>query len=220
MKLVFHGGGFDRENRELNHKAIELSGKKKPIIAYIPAESYDSEVDFMDFVKEHQRYGLRQFLYFPIDIPLDNTLRRELLKADIIHLSGGNTYHFLKYLKSSKVISDLKKFVKRGGVLTGLSAGAIVMTPKITSASYPDFDCDENEVGITNFKSMGLVKFEFFPHYVNSKRYDNELKKQSMKLKYPIYAAPDGAGIVVNGEIIKFVGKVACFFQGKKMFMN
>lgn len=220
MKLIFHGGGFDRDNRELNLKAIELSGEKKPVIAYIPAESYDSEMDFMDFVREHRRYGLSQFLYFPIDIPFDNTLKRELLKADIIHLSGGNTYHFLKYLKSSKLITDLKAFAKKGGILTGLSAGAIVMTPKITAASYPKFDCDENEVGLTNFNSMGLVKFEFFPHYSNSRRYDDVLKRQSLKLKYPIYAAPDGAGVVVDDDQIKFIGKVACFFQGKKMFMN
>lgn len=220
MKLIFQGGGFDRDNREINLKAIELTGIKKPVIAYIPAESYDSEVDFMDFVKEHRKYGLRQFLYFPIDIPFDNTLRRELMKADIIHLSGGNTFHFLKYLKTSKIITDLKKFAKRGGVLTGLSAGAIVMTPKITSATYPDFDRDENEVGLKNFSSMNLVNFDFFPHYTNSRRYDDELRKQSKKLKHPIYAAPDGAGVIVEDDKIKFIGKVACFIQGKKMFMN
>ncbi|PIP93905.1 MAG: hypothetical protein COW00_04920 [Bdellovibrio sp. CG12_big_fil_rev_8_21_14_0_65_39_13] len=220
MKLVFHGGGYDRDNRELNLKAIELSGEKKPVIAYIPAQSYDSEVDFRDFVKEHQKYGLRQFLYFPIDYPFDNTLKRELLKADIIHLSGGNTFHFLKYLKEHKVFNDLKNFAKKGGILTGLSAGAIVMTPRISAATYPDFDCDENEVGLLNFTGMGLVKFEFFPHYSNSRRYDDELKKQSLKLKYPLYAAPDGAGVIVEEDKIKFVGKVACFFQGKKMFMN
>jgi dipeptidase E len=58
----------------------------------------------------------------------------------------------------------LKKFIQDGGILTGLSAGAIMMTETIEMAGYPPFDCDENEDNLKNLKSLNLVDFYFFPH--------------------------------------------------------
>jgi len=216
VRLVFYGGGTDRENEELNLKAISLSESKKPTITYIPSCSYDSELDYFDFVNEHKRYGVKKFIYFPIDSPFDHIMLREVLKCDIVHLSGGNTYYFVKHLRQSGMTTILKQFANKGGVITGLSAGAIIMTPTIAAASYPKFDCDDNDDGIRNFKGLNLVNFEFFPHYKGSSRYDVELRKQSKKLRYPIYAASDGSGVVVNEDRIHFLGKVSGFVKGQK----
>jgi dipeptidase E len=101
-------------------------------------------------------------------------------------------------------------------VLAGLSAGSIIMTPTINSASYPKFDRDENAVGLRNFDALGLVQFEFFPHFSPEPEYVRELKKQSLKLKYPIYAVADGAGITVFNRRITFFGKIWCYLAGKE----
>ena len=61
----------------------------------------------------------------------------ELLKSDLIFLGGGNTFYFLKHLKSTGLIDELKTFAANGGVLCGLSAGAIIMTPHVHTASFP-----------------------------------------------------------------------------------
>jgi dipeptidase E len=220
VKLVFYGGGHDEDNTELNLAAIRLTGKKAPSITYIPAASYDAEIDFQNFVREHKKYKIKNFVYFPVDVPHDRTLLSLALKSDIIHLAGGNTFYFLKHLRKSGMIKHLKEFAAKGGVMTGLSAGAIMMTPTVATASFPKFDCDSNDEGITNFKAMGLVKFEFFPHYSNSKRYNEALVAESKKIKVPLYAAPDGRGVVVNGDEIKFVGRISCFFQGKKLIVH
>ena len=37
----------------------------------------------------------------------------EVLKSDVIHLGGGNTYYFLKHLRKSKMLGVLKKYVKK-----------------------------------------------------------------------------------------------------------
>src|SRR5690606_32920603 len=102
-------------------------------------------------------------------------LKQEVFKSDIIHLSGGNTFYFIKHLRQAKLLKDFKEFLNNGGVLTGLSAGAIIMTRSIQTAAFPSFDRDENEDNVRNFKGMGLVNFEFFPHYKNSLRYDREI---------------------------------------------
>lgn len=220
MKLVFHGGGHPEDNLSLNREALRMCGDKDPVIAYIPACSIDAEGEFIEFAQGFQALGVGRFLYFPVDVPFDQTMLQQVLKANIIHLSGGNTYYFLRSLRRARLLPRLKEYVKRGGILTGLSAGGILMTPDIRAAGYPTFDCDENDEGLRDLRAMKLVNFEYFPHYRNSKRYEAELLKQSRKVKYPIYAVPDGNGIVVDGDQLTFHGKIFCFHLGRKTIIS
>jgi dipeptidase E len=220
VKLVFYGGGDEEDNLELDNALIKLSEKKSPRITYIPACSHDSERDFYEFVDQYSKFNITKFIYFPVDVHFDDVILSEAFKSDIIHLSGGNTYYFLSYLKENNLLDRLRKFVEKGGVLSGLSAGAILMTPNIVTAGFPEFDKDINYVKIKNTKSLGLVNFEFFPHYVNSKRYDTELLSHSRKTRKVVYACSDGSGIIVNGESIEFLGRAYCFYHGKKVFLT
>lgn len=220
MKLVLYGGGHSKENGDLDQALLKLVGKKSPQVTLIPSQTYDSDVEFREFILQYSKYDITKFLMLPIDYAVDKVLLSQALKSDVIHLSGGNTYYFLKYLRKSKLIPEIRKFVARGGVLTGLSAGAIIMTPVIKSAGVPSFDCDANEEKLKNLKGMNLVKFEFFPHYVNSKRYENELKAYSLKTKNPLFACPDGSGIIVEDKSMTFVGRAYCFYRGKKLHIT
>lgn len=217
MKLVLYGGGHEEENLHLDAEAIRLANVEDPRVTYIPSCSYDSEIDFIAFVQNYRKLGLTRFIHFPIDVPYDQVLLGEAFSSDIIHLSGGNTYYFLKYLRKTGILSMLKKFVKDGGVLTGMSAGGILMTPDIATAGYPKFDCDQNDEKVKNLKALNIVPFDFFPHYKNSARYEKELVVQSKKIKRPVYAVPDHSGIVVEGNSMKFVGKTVCFHEGQKV---
>lgn len=220
MNLVFYGGGHEWENDHLDLEAIKLSGKKNPSVTYIPAGSYESEIEFRGLITQYSKYGITKFIHFPIDVYFDQTLKQEALSSDIIHLGGGNTFYFLKHLKKTGIFLELKKFVKNGGILTGLSAGGIVMSPSVKTASFPSFDCDDNDEKLKNLSAMKLVDFEFFPHYKNSKRYDKELLDYSKTISHPLYASPDGSGISVTNNSIKFLGKNYMFHQGRKVMIH
>ena len=217
VKLILCGGGFGGDSLELDRMAIEITGKSRPRMTYIPSCHYGAEEDFRDFVKYYNKLGVEKFVLFPVDIPFDQSLLKLVLKSDVIHLSGGNTYYFLKHLRRSGMLGKLKKFVFNGGVLMGMSAGGILMTPSIISARYPSFDQDINEDKIKNLNSLNLAKFEFCPHYKNSKRYDRELVGRSKKISFPLYACPDDGGIVVDEDKLAFVGRCYAFFRGNKM---
>ena len=94
-----------------------------------------------------------------------------LHRSDIVYLAGGNTYYFLDHLRRSGLLDELALFARRGGVVAGLSAGALILTPHIGLAGYPAFDRDENTVGLgrSGCRGLGLVGFEFFPHYRRSR---------------------------------------------------
>lgn len=105
-------------------------------------------------------------------------------------------------------------------MLTGLSAGAIMMTENIDMAAYPEFDRDENQVNISNLSALNLVDFLFFPHFKNSARYDKVFKSYTKLYEKVIYACPDGAGLVVNGEELRFIGRCYAFSNGHKFSIN
>lgn len=220
MKLVFYSGGDKDDNESVDQACLNLIENPNPTFVFIPSSSYDGESEFHDFIEQYEHFGVTRFIYFPIDIPQDRVLMKEVFNSDMIHLGGGNTYYFLKYLRQYGYLEFLREYALMGKVLTGLSAGAIMMTPNIKTAGYPTFDRDENEENIRNLQALGLVRFEFFPHYRNSIRYDRELIQRSDKLKHPLFALPNGSGIVRNGEQLIFVGKAWAFKGGKKILLN
>jgi len=220
MNLVLYSGGDEKENQQLDKAFIELLGKKNPVVTFIPSSSYLSEQEFKSFVRHYSRFRITRFIHFPIDVAFDKTIFTEVMRSDAIHLAGGNTYYFLNYLRKAKLLPQLKAFVEKGGVLTGLSAGAIMMTENIEMAGYPEFDRDENLVNLKNFSALNLVDFLFFPHFRNSSRYDVVFKKYTRSSSKIIYACPDGAGIVVRDNELRFVRKCYAFSNGHKFIIN
>ncbi len=220
MKLVLYSGGDDKENRHLDKAFLDLLGKKNPVVTFIPSSSYLSEQEFKVFVKHYSKFKISRFIHFPVDVPFDKIMFQEVMRSDAIHMGGGNTFYFLNALRKAKLLPQLRTFVEKGGVLTGLSAGAIIMTENIDMAAYPEFDRDENTVNLKNLSALNLVDFLFFPHFKNSARYDVVFKRYSKLKKKIIYACPDGAGLVVNGTELRFVGKCFAFSEGSKFPIN
>lgn len=220
MNLVFYSGGDEKENQSLDRSFVELLGKKNPVVTFIPSSSYLSEQEFKTFVRHYSKYKINRFIHFPVDVPFDKILFQEVMRSDAIHMAGGNTFYFLHSLRKAKLLPQLKTFAEKGGLLTGLSAGAIMMTENIEMAGYPEFDRDENLVNIKNLAALNLVDFLFFPHFRNSSRYDAVFKKYTRNTEKVIYACPDGAGIVVRDNETRFIGRCYAFSQGHKFTIN
>jgi dipeptidase E len=220
MKLVLYSGGLEKENLHLDRAFVELIGKKNPVVTFIPSSSYLSEQEFRAFVRHYSKFKITRFIHFPVDVPFDRVIFQEVMRSDAIHLGGGNTFYFLNSLRKAKLLKELRRFVEKGGVLSGLSAGAILMTENIEMAAYPEFDRDENTVNISNLSAMHLLDFLFFPHFKNSARYDAVFRRYSRTKKKTIYACPDGAGIVVKDNELRFLGPCFGFVGGHKFTVN
>jgi dipeptidase E len=215
VKLVLYSGGTFDIQAELDAELMDLISIRRPMITYIPSTFEDSDKEYESFIEHYSEWGVRFFDIFHVDRPFTGSELKEAFAADAIYLAGGNTFYFLKHLKKSKVFLRLLKYAKQGGVIFGESAGAIIMTQSIATASYPSFDCDENQVLLTDWNALGLTEFEFFPHFEpEQKAYANELKYQSQFSQHPIYAVSDGSGIVIHDLKTSFIGDIWCFYQG------
>ncbi len=217
MKLVLYSGGFSKDNQALALETGDLlRGRRQPLVAFIPGCSEDADCDFRDFKRTMAPSGLKRFLCIPVDQPLTGEDEAALLASEAIFLGGGNTFYLLHHLREKKLLGKLRAYVRDGGILMGLSAGSILMTPNVMTAEVPSLDSDENFVGLRDYSALGLVPFEFSPHYRASRKVDQELLNHSKRSKNPIYACADGEGIVVRDGTIRFVGRVTVFHRGHK----
>jgi len=218
MKLVLYSGGQEPSNRLIHHTLFQLVSKKKnKSMTYIPFCQDRSDLYFKKAIQRYQGVGFKRFHCLPVDVPFTRKDLNKALGSDVIYLAGGNTFYFLKHLRKSGLISQLKQFVTRGGVLAGLSAGAIILTPNIRTAGPPLPVPDDNDVKLKNLWSLGLVRFEFYPHYTSTPKTNQALLQYSRTAKYPIFACPDGSGITINDNRVTFIGKVIMFSGGKKV---
>ncbi len=201
------------DNMNLKRKIQEMFLDKKYTISYIPSMS-DKKLKYFQKAKiELSKYGNFQFKYFDIDDFCNVAKIEKIFKSDIIYLSGGNTYYFLNNLKKRYLITRLRKYVKNGGHIIGLSAGAILMSKDISSAKFGD----EDIVGLSDLSSLALVEFDFMPHWNQGSNYLDDLKGYSKNTGNTVYTCNDGDGIIVMDNKVHFYGDVKMIKQGEIM---
>jgi dipeptidase E len=225
---VLYSGGQERRNALIHDTLLDLALRRgaraqRVRMTYMPYTSEGALPFYRRFERRYRAFGATRFECLAADEPrlVESTSARRsaartIRNSDIVYLAGGNTYYFLAHLRRSGLLDELRRFATRGGVVAGLSAGALILTPHIGLAGYPDFDRDRNDVGLTprQCKALGLVDFEFFPHYRRSRRYREQLREYSRRSRGVVYACRDGSGIVVEDDRFTAHGDVWQFHAG------
>ena len=209
-KLVLHSDQINGKT-QVDEISLRLFNNPHPKIAYIPSQSDLTRKYFNQKVEWYKQFGITDLFYFDLDQEYSEEKIPELLSCDGIFLSGGNTYYFLNSLKKRNFISTLTNYVSSGGVLIGVSAGSILMSKTIAITSVDDdLGGDQNTVGLRDFSALGLIDFEFFPHYDPSNTIINDrLKEYSKVNKSVIYTCQnEGDGIIVEDDNVQFLGNI------------
>ncbi len=218
MKLVLYSGGQSRSNHRLHEAVVKLARKRTPRgalqMTYIPFCADAASVFFHRAIRRYRSHGVERFFSLSVDVPHSSSEIKTALESDIIYLAGGNTFYFLKHLRESGMLDRLKKFAKNGGVLAGLSAGGLIMSPTVGLAADQGLGPDENEVGVRDFRALGLFDFEFSPHFCGTRSEIKAHLNYSLKTPYPIYAAADGGGMIIDGNVRTVCGEAMLFHRG------
>ena len=155
----------------------ELAGKRA---VFIPTagDPYENK-DFVEADKiALQKYGLEV-----TDLDLKNKTKEEidesLALADILLVAGGDTFYLMKKLKKSGADRAIKKFISRGGIYIGSSAGSIICCPTIEGAEK--FDNPNLAPNLENFNGMGVFDEVVIPH-TQKEKYFERIKETTEKL--------------------------------------
>ena len=171
---------------------------KNKVFAYMPSGGSDvaANANYTPFWQKYAQNNGARFVY------LDNSktgseAESEIQKLDlanILMITGGNTFKLLKNLRDSGFDRAIENFWQKDNiVIAGFSAGALVLTPSVEIAKF----CDPNEVNLTNLTGLGLTDFEVWPHFSvgQQTKLDTYINSKSGVVVKPI---PDDQFLVVN----------------------
>jgi dipeptidase E len=206
-KLALYSDQEIPENASIDRRMLALIDKPHPLVGYIPSSADPDRKWFKIKQAYYAAIGVTLTDYFELDDHFEPDALSSLMQCDAIHLSGGNTYHFLYWLRRRGMLEVLRNYVKNGGVLIGNSAGSILMTPEINSTAL----CEDIPLlgeESDDLSALGLVDFAFYPHINLYSNYREVMIKYSLEHPYPIYGCADGNGIIVDGDEIEFIGPI------------
>ncbi|MDF5714531.1 MAG: Type 1 glutamine amidotransferase-like domain-containing protein [Rhizonema sp. NSF051] len=211
MNLLFLSNQNLSKVEQIDEAIISLfQNKKNKSIAYFPSQT-DFPKQYLAYIEAYyKRLGIKIDVYFDTDKQYNFNLLETALKCDAIHLSGGYTFHFWQNIVQKNLIKPLTEFAKNDGIFIGVSAGAIMMTPKIDSSLL----CGDPIIEGLSTKALGFVNWEFVPHANSIQEMHEKLLKYSESTQNKIFACSDGGGIMLNNNSLELMGNISTFENG------
>ena len=80
---------------------------------------------------------------------------------DVLHMWGGNTFHYLKRIREIGLIPRIRDFIERDGVYVGTSAGSLIMSPDIDE----NLTIDANDIPLVDVTGFGYIDFYLLVHW-------------------------------------------------------
>ncbi|GIU35832.1 Type 1 glutamine amidotransferase-like domain-containing protein [Shewanella schlegeliana] len=178
--------------------------KHSPLrVGYIASQPDPHREFFQQAQQMYQVLGAELSVYLELEAGFSQSALDHLLSCDAIHLSGGDTYRFLKGLKHRKLLPVLRQYAINGGGLVGVSAGAMIMTPSIASASLCG---DINHCELDDLIALNLVDFMFSPHINQALLQSERFQQQLAPFKQQVCLCPDDASLLLITDKVEQLG--------------
>lgn len=200
MSLLFLSDIADL-NTNLRERIREELANCGGRIAYISSAPQDAGREFFEGTRREYASILPsvELSYFDLSPCFADEDLARIRDFQIVHLSGGNTYAFLEASRERGLETILAHYLRRGGLIIGVSAGAILMTPDIGTS---DFCGDCNVSSLHDTTGFNFVEFLFIPHlgkhFVANIDNMRALTKYATRVGRKVYASEDSDGIFID----------------------
>ena len=194
------GGGATLEQvRKLQGYVLDLTGRERPRICFVPTAVGDAAEAIVRFYEAYAGLGELSHLTFHPWPPQD--LRRFVLARDVLVVSGGNTANLLAIWRLHGFDAVVREAWEEGVVLTGGSAGMICwFEASITDSFGPQLE------GLRD--GLGFLPGSACPHYDGEERRRPRYRELVDGGFLPGIAADDGVAVRYDGTELAEV--VAC----------
>ena len=163
-RLALYSQQIPTKNPAMNARLLELIGVAKPNIGYISSSPDQDRIYFSPMQSYYADLGAKLTAYTDAENAEDSSYLKTLFACDAIHLSGGNTFFFLAWLRRTGLDKKLIAYAANN-CLIGVSAGAILMTHSIETSLLCG---DDDSLSDGDHAGFSLVPFNFLPHYMQA----------------------------------------------------
>jgi peptidase E len=109
-----------------------------------------------------------------------------------VFLCGGNTFSLTVAMRSAGFMAALAGYRRRGGLVAGNSAGAIVLGRSIRHAHDP------NDVATTDFQGCDWLDGDSIWCHYSPADHDQEIESRMTARGLPVLALPDECAVIVE----------------------
>jgi len=199
-KLILHSDQSAALTASRDRELLRsLTGKKAPRITYIPSTPDRRRRVFQAAADYYEKIGCPDVVYFDPEETDDPDEMAAAFARDVVHLSGGEVAPFRMRLSFTGCDERLREFSRRGGVIVGVSAGAMLLGLTFRTASL------FGEKG--DFTGLGFFDFELVPHVSEHFPKLDLLEAFARKHQMSLYALNDGDVVVVQGSKTRIYGQ-------------
>lgn len=198
-RIVLAGGGSPEQSLKVDQKWIEMCASSKRAtsrdqVAYIPhalgKERIRSAHQWFNETYSDRLAASGLKINFIGDLNDLNISGGEKIAS--VYIGGGNTESLMTQLNENGTDIALKRLIRKGAILYGGSAGAIVMGESIGTAPEAR---NKTMQALNLITSNTLISPHYNPH---SKRSHESLKKRSESNKQTIIAVPEDSGVIFD----------------------
>lgn len=200
MKLLLTSSGITTQ--ALADELNKMVGQGSKKVAFIPtaANAEPNGPWFLGQLDNLRKFGFDQIDFVdPSAAEID--WRARLNAADIIFVSGGNTFHLLDQSRKTGFGEWVKQNIE-SKIYVGASAGSILVTPNIAIASVENVD--RNIPELKDLTAVSMVDFEVVPHMPEMLA-QKSMDEYARSTKNKIYSINDRSAVSVNGGEVKII---------------
>lgn len=188
------------------HDIAKRINQKNLKLAFITTPTEVEEGD-LQWLKD-DRQSLVDAGFLVSDYTITEKTREEietyLTDFDVIYMSGGNTFYFLKKIQESNSADVIREFANSGKIYISTSAGSVLAGPDIhLTRNLEKFNKAPN---LESYKGLGLVNFIIMPHW-GSQEFEARYKKviNAYQNEYPILLLSDQMYVMVEDDKYKII---------------
>lgn len=206
-KMVLIGGGdigrgnTTYETKEIDEEIVKMSNLEKPNFLFIGLASSFSD-SYYDIIKKIYKNLGCETVYLKKKNIINNPgiVKDKISNADIIYIGGGDSIKLINEVKEYKLDILLKEAYKKGTILVGISAGAILLSKE----GFSDSLILRNESNKHCFiEGINLNDLVICPHYNLNIDKTNELKEQINSRK--VYGLEDCTALKIEDNKISII---------------
>jgi len=153
--LLAGGPGSHRRGPDpLLQRALSLSGKPAPSVAYLGAPSGDNRAFFLMIAAQLKKAGAGEVILVRLcgRRPDVARARDELGRADLVFVTGGDVEEGMQVLEATGTVAELRELAAVGVPFLGVSAGSIMLARSWVRWRDPN---DESSVEL--FPCLGIA---------------------------------------------------------------
>jgi dipeptidase E len=201
LKIVALGGGsFNRRQTwRIDREIVSMAGVERPHVLFIPTAMDDAPEHIDAFQKLYgKKLGCEVQVLKLVRNPMSVAQIEAFIdNSDLIYAGPGNTQHMLDIWRQKGIDVLLRRAAEKGGVMCGMSAGAICWFDKGHSDSARYDGGAKWSYGPVS--GLGLIDAIFCPHYHTQKR-EQDLAKMVVETTQVAIACDDDAAFSVEDD--------------------